>query len=147
MKSSAQPKMDCKVTSPCDKLHLLIFHFILVSLFSFLPASSPLRDRLCFHKRHNCCQFNVLNAFFVGDSRFLIRQSHFSQCVINLMTQIYFYACLSDHKNVILAIVRMFLTFHSCIQLHDGKTSVGKQYSNVVTDADLRIYLYIYLYL
>lgn len=74
-KSTAQPKMGCKVTSPRDEQPALMFHFILVSLLSCLPVSSPHRDRPCFHKRHNCCQFNVLNAFFVGDIRFLIWQS------------------------------------------------------------------------
>lgn len=136
--------MDCKVTSPCDTQHSLILHFILVSLISFLPASSPLRDRLCFHKRHDCCQCNVLHAFFVGDVRFPdLTESLLLVCdTFDIVLCFYYYTCLSDHKNIIShgGPTEWILTFlPPFIHLHDGKTS--KHYSHLVTE-DAAIFRY-----
>lgn len=53
------------VIPTCDKQLSFIFHFILVSFLSFFPVSSPLRDWLRFHKKHDCCLLNLTHLTIV----------------------------------------------------------------------------------
>lgn len=96
MKNTVQPKMDNTVISPCDKKLSLIFHFILVSFLSFLPLSSPLRDWLRFHKRHDCCLLNLTHLNIVW----------WIWCFFFFFSYMYVKAIL----NQLFAMIRLFLT-------------------------------------